>query len=85
MADQILCGPLRSTNASQRRWVLLHRRLFHVPACLAITISRWIARSAQRRALSELATRDDSRHFLSDIGISQDEALREASKPFWRR
>jgi uncharacterized protein YjiS (DUF1127 family) len=42
-------------------------------------ISRWIDRSNQRNALSDL---DD--HLLRDIGISGDEALREASKPFWK-
>jgi uncharacterized protein YjiS (DUF1127 family) len=84
MADQILFRPLDFTNDHRRLRASLPRRLFHVPARLTITISRWIARSAQRRALSELATREDSRHFLRDIGASQDEALREASKPFWR-
>jgi uncharacterized protein YjiS (DUF1127 family) len=42
----------------------------------------WIGRSRQRRQLAELAEFDD--HLLKDIGISQDEALREAAKPFWR-
>jgi uncharacterized protein YjiS (DUF1127 family) len=47
------------------------------------TVSRWIARSRQRRALRAIAKRDD--YLLKDIGLSQDEALREADKPFWRR
>jgi uncharacterized protein YjiS (DUF1127 family) len=42
-------------------------------------ISRWIDRSNQRSALAEL---DD--HLLRDIGKSRDDALREASKPFWK-
>jgi uncharacterized protein YjiS (DUF1127 family) len=41
----------------------------------------WIARSAERRALRELA---NERHFLSDIGLTREQALAEASKPFWR-
>ena len=47
------------------------------------TIALWIARSAQRRALREIAERNDL-HLLKDIGVSQQEAFREADKPFWR-
>jgi uncharacterized protein YjiS (DUF1127 family) len=42
---------------------------------------RWLDRSLQRIALREIA---DDRHLLSDLGLSRDEALREAAKPFWR-
>jgi uncharacterized protein YjiS (DUF1127 family) len=42
----------------------------------------WIDRSRQRRRLGELAEVDN--YLLKDIGVSQDEALREAAKPFWR-
>jgi uncharacterized protein YjiS (DUF1127 family) len=47
------------------------------------TIARWVARSCQRRALHEIAERNDL-HLLKDIGVSQQEAFREADKPFWR-
>ena len=47
-------------------------------------IARWIARSRQRRALREIAERNDF-HLLKDIGVSQEEAFREVDKPFWRR
>ena len=43
----------------------------------------WIERSRQRRAIEELARLNN--HYLEDIGVSKDEALREAAKPFWRR
>ena len=46
-------------------------------------VAIWIERSRQRRAIKELA-RLNSR-YLEDIGVSKDEALREASKPFWQR
>ena len=46
------------------------------------TISRWIARSRQRRALRDIAEID---YLLKDIGVSREEAFREAGKPFWRR
>ena len=45
------------------------------------TIDGWIARSRQRRALRAIAEID---YLLNDIGVSRDEALREAGKPFWR-
>ena len=45
------------------------------------TIDRWIARSRQRRALRDIAEID---YLLNDIGVSRDEALREAGKRFWR-
>ena len=48
------------------------------------TVARWVARSRQRRALREIAERNDDRHLLKDIGLSQEEAFREADKPFWR-
>jgi uncharacterized protein YjiS (DUF1127 family) len=47
------------------------------------TITRWIARSRQRNALREIAESNDL-HLLKDIGVSQEEAFREAGKPFWR-
>ena len=49
-------------------------------ACLN-AVAAWIARSAQRRALRELAQEG---RLLSDIGITREQALSEATKPFWR-
>lgn len=46
-------------------------------------ITRWIARSRQRQALRDIAEANDF-HLLKDIGVSQEEAFREADKPFWR-
>jgi uncharacterized protein YjiS (DUF1127 family) len=46
------------------------------------TVGRWFARSRQRCALREIAERNDF-HLLKDIGVSREEALREANKPFW--
>jgi uncharacterized protein YjiS (DUF1127 family) len=47
------------------------------------TLVLWSERSRQRRALAELAMRNDD--LLADAGLSLDEARREAAKPFWRR
>lgn len=46
-------------------------------------VAIWIERSRQRRAIKELAGLNS--RYLQDIGVSKEEALREASKPFWRR
>jgi uncharacterized protein YjiS (DUF1127 family) len=43
----------------------------------------WIARSRQRKALGDLAVLND--YLLRDIGVTREEAFREAAKPFWRR
>ena len=47
-----------------------------------LTLLFWADRSRQRRQLGELAELDN--YLLWDIGVSQQEALREAAKPFWR-
>jgi uncharacterized protein YjiS (DUF1127 family) len=60
------------------------RRLRHVVGSLRQMIGRWVARSRQRRALREIAESDD-RHLLRDIGVTREEAFREADKWFWRR
>jgi uncharacterized protein YjiS (DUF1127 family) len=46
------------------------------------TLSFWMDRSRQRSQLRELADLDDD--LLRDIGVTREEALREAEKPFWR-
>ena len=47
------------------------------PVKILIIVQGWIARSHQRRVLGEL---DD--HLLRDIGVSRQDALREAAKWF---
>jgi uncharacterized protein YjiS (DUF1127 family) len=44
-------------------------------------VSTWIRRSAQRRALRDLAREP---RLLSDLGLTRSQALREADKLFWR-
>jgi uncharacterized protein YjiS (DUF1127 family) len=46
-------------------------------------VRTWSARCRERRALRDLTEPGD--HFLKDIGVSREEALREAAKPFWQR
>ena len=42
---------------------------------------RWLDRPLQRIVLREIA---DDPHLLRDLGITREQALREAAKPFWR-
>jgi uncharacterized protein YjiS (DUF1127 family) len=76
-----LRSPLRAVEAAGAAnkgnaagWIRLRRR----------TLARWVARSRQRHALREIAEANDL-HLLKDIGVSREEAFREADKPFWRR
>lgn len=67
------------------------RSLFHVPAATGLlgrtrpqtragrVVSNWLARRRSRQSLAVLDT-----HLLRDLGLTQDEALHEARKPFWR-
>jgi len=41
----------------------------------------WLDRPLQRIALQEIA---DDPHLLGDLGLTREEALREAARPFWR-
>ena len=41
----------------------------------------WEERIRQRAALRDIL---DDPHLLADIGITRDEALEQADKPFWR-
>jgi uncharacterized protein YjiS (DUF1127 family) len=51
---------------------------------LAIRWRGWSSRAAlrrQRRALRDLA---EDKHLLDDLGMTREQALDEAAKPFWR-
>ena len=64
----------RDRRAQIKRLIVLMR----------VTFERWVRRSRQRRTLYEIAERDDH-HLLKDIGVSREEAFREAGTPFWRQ
>jgi uncharacterized protein YjiS (DUF1127 family) len=57
--------------------VLLRSARARLRGCGA-AIAMWFARSRQRRALAELDDR-----LLRDIGVTFEQARREAAKPFW--
>jgi uncharacterized protein YjiS (DUF1127 family) len=79
IARRLSFGDAASSTPSRSK-----SRLRRLIADTRSTIDRWFARSRQRRSLREIAERNDL-HLLKDIGVSQQEALREADKPFWRR
>jgi uncharacterized protein YjiS (DUF1127 family) len=43
-------------------------------------VAVWIVRRRQRQALAEL-----DEHLLDDVGLSREQARREAARPFWKR
>ena len=49
-------------------------------AAVMQTLRTWRKRASGRRALSQLS----QQQMLSDINVEPREAMREASKPFWR-
>ena len=61
--------------------VVPEMRTLALSACLN-AVATWIVRSGQRRALRELA---EQGRMLSDVGLTREQALDEAAKPFWRR
>lgn len=60
-------------SAEPRAWVS------QTMAAAMQTLRTWRKRASGRRALSQL-----SQQMLSDIDVEPREAMREASKPFWR-
>ena len=64
---------------------VIHRSgyLMRLSIDLSARMRSWIACSRQRQALSELAERND--YLLKDIGVTQNEARREAAKWFWQQ
>jgi uncharacterized protein YjiS (DUF1127 family) len=46
----------------------------------ADALSLWMAQQQQRHALADLA---EDKHRLADIGLTREQVLREAGKPFW--
>lgn len=72
---QTAAGPCRRGFPPAGADAHLRRAVF---AFLVRTVSRWLARSRQRRDLAALDA-----HLLRDIGVTPGEAAREAAKPFW--
>ena len=78
LTDTRSMPPAQATNPAAR----LHQSSSGTSATLRRPAWwRWLDRPLQRIALREIA---DDPHLLNDLGLSRDEVLREAAKPFWR-
>ncbi|MBR0832632.1 hypothetical protein JQ612_05445 [Bradyrhizobium manausense] len=47
-------------------------------------IGRWLARIDRIHQRDDLRAIADNPHLLADLGLTRDEALGQANKPFWR-
>jgi uncharacterized protein YjiS (DUF1127 family) len=83
MSKHLTQGWALSRSETAREGSLQHQRGSSTPAADWLhTLFFWIDRSRQRAALGELA--DLNNHLLEDIGVSKEQALHEAAKPFWQ-
>ena len=57
---------------------------FHSGPTLVGLFSRLLHRLERRRQRDALADRVDDKRLLDDIGLTREQALCEASKPFWQ-
>ena len=80
MSVQIL-QRLALAGRSRGEAALPEIRISALSVCLD-TVATWMARADQRRALRYLA---EEGRLLSDVGLTRQQALQEAGKPFWRR
>ena len=65
------------------RWSLqLHQKNWG--AAIALRIRVWCGLWARRRERRELRHLAEDPHLLNDLGLTRQQALEEADKPFWR-
>ena len=82
MAEPTAAGSAPGLGASSTQ-ARLYEENSSRSAAIPRTVSLWLDRRRRRRALQDLAERND--HLLADVGLTRAEALREAGKPFWQR
>jgi len=78
--NRIECQPLNILHADKptSATVKLIRAVVGLPVNILKVAYVWQKRADQRRQLSEMNTR-----LLRDMGLSEDAARQEYSKPFW--
>ena len=81
MSIQLAHGSVPSAGRSAGEESLPERHSSALSAARR-TLAIWRVRHRQRQVLWELA--QDER-LLSDVGLTREQAHREAGKPFWRR
>jgi uncharacterized protein YjiS (DUF1127 family) len=62
-------------------WSVVHPGAWAPFTRLLSILSLWMARAQDRNALADLA---EDKHRIADIGLTREQALREAGKPFWK-
>lgn len=73
-------SPLRFASLSWGQWIAEGKRLALSEALkTANMLILWQQRSSARRAMAEMDDR-----IADDVGLSRNEILLEASKPFWK-
>jgi uncharacterized protein YjiS (DUF1127 family) len=77
LTDKWSIPPVQATDSAPP----LHQSSSGKPSVRARGWLRWIGRQDERIALREIA---ENPHLLQDLGLSREEVLREAAKPFWR-
>ncbi len=75
-------GGAAAEAANPARNVLSYEENSSALAVISRIVSLWLDRRRRRQALRDLAERNN--YLLADVGLTQEEALREAAKPFWR-
>jgi len=78
LTDTLSMPPLRAADPAMS----LHQSSSGpCPSCRRPGWWSWLDRPFQRIALRDIA---DNPHLLRDLGLTREEALGEAAKPFWR-
>ena len=72
MSNPVVHDPVQSNDGFRRNEIVR----------LSFIFRRWLGRHRQRQALGDLA--EYNGHLLKDIGLSHEEAHREAAKWFWQ-
>tara|TARA_R110001592_G_scaffold232784_1_gene490219 strand:+ start:143 stop:391 length:249 start_codon:yes stop_codon:yes gene_type:complete len=70
---------LNKPTMSEVMVLILSKSRIFLSAVLRL-VQVWKERSSQRRELLQLST-----SLLKDIGVSREDAINEASKPFWKK
>lgn len=69
-------SPAHLIHLSQRQSL---PTLAQLAVSFAVLVTKWDVRRRTRRALATLEP-----HLLEDVGLTSDQALSEAYRPFWR-
>jgi len=78
LSGNTLLSKLNKLEISEVKRLIVSNFRFYLSVTKHL-VQTWNERSRQRRALAQLST-----YQLKDIGVSNEDAISEASKPFWK-